>query len=239
VNVDADVMVIAAIVMMIAATVQASVGFGANMLAAPVFALLDPDLVPGPIFVSAGVLTIATALRERDDVDREVVTWATAGRVPGAIIGAVVLAAATDRSVQLMVGLSILVAVALSSGIVSIRERRSTFFGAGLVSGFGATTASIGGPPVALTLQHRSGPSLRATMGAYFALGTLITLPSIALAGRLGRDELVVGATLIPSVLIGFAVSGPLRPRVDAGRIRPLVLGLAAIAAVVLVIRTI
>lgn len=237
-NVDTDVIVIAALVMMVASTVQASVGFGANMLAAPVFALLDPDLVPGPIFVSAGVLTIATALRERDEVDREVVTWATAGRIPGAIVGAIILTSATDRSIQLMVGISILVAVVLSSGIVTVPERRGTFFGAGLVSGFGATTASIGGPPLALTLQHRSGPALRATMGAYFAIGTAITLPAIAGAGRLGSDELLVGAALVPGALLGFAISGPLRPRVDAGRVRPLVLGLAAVAAVVLVART-
>lgn len=238
-KVDAEIILLAAFVMMIASTVQASVGFGANMLAAPVFALLDPNLVPGPIFVAAGVLTLATALRERDEVDRAVVGWATAGRIPGAIVGGIVLAAATDRSIQLMVGLSILVAVVLSSGLVRIPERRTTFVGAGVLSGFGATTAAIGGPPVALVLQHRSGPSLRATMGAYFTIGTLITLPVIAVAGRLGTDELLIGLALVPGALLGFAISGPLRPRVDAGRIRPLVLGLAAIAAVVLIARTV
>lgn len=237
-NVDTDVMLIAVLVMTVAATVQASVGFGANMLAAPLFALLDPDLVPGPIFVAAGVLTFATAIREREAVDRSVVGWATAGRIPGAVIGAFVLAAATDRAIQLMVGISILVAVVLSSGVIHIREKRSTFLGAGLVSGFGATTASIGGPPLALALQHRSGPSLRATMGIYFAIGSLITMPAIAAAGRLGRPELLAGAALVPGALAGFVISGPLRSRVDAGRVRPLVLGLAGVAAVVLIVRT-
>ncbi|MDG2026196.1 MAG: sulfite exporter TauE/SafE family protein [Acidimicrobiales bacterium] len=238
-NVDADVVIIAMIVMTIASTIQASVGFGANMLAAPVFALLDPDLVPGPIFVAAGVLTFATAWREREGVDREVVTVATAGRIPASILGAFVLAAVDDRSLQLMVGVTIMVAVILSSGVIRIPERRATFFGAGFVSGFGATTAAIGGPPVALTLQHRNGRDLRATMGAYFAIGSVLTLPAIAAAGRLGWAELAVGACLIPAALLGFVFSGPLRSHVDAGRVRPLVLGLAAIAAVVLIVRTI
>lgn len=237
-NVDTDILLIAVLVMAVAATVQASVGFGANLLAAPTFAILDPDLVPGPIFVATGVLTLATALRERDDVDRTVVGWATAGRIPGSILGALVLAAATDRSIQLTVGIAILIAVLLSSGVLRVPERRETYFGAGVVSGFGATTAAIGGPPVALTLQHRSGPALRATMGAFFAIGTLITIPAIAAAGRLGGDELLVGAAIVPGALVGFAASGPLRPRVDAGRVRPLVLGLAAVAAAVLIIRT-
>lgn len=238
-NVDADVVVLAALVMAAASTVQASVGFGANLLAAPVFAMLDPDLVPGPIFVATGVLTLATALREREAVDRDVVALATVGRIPGSILGALVLAAATDRSIQLMVGGTILVAVVLSSGVLRIPERRSTYLGAGVVSGFGATSAAIGGPPLALTLQHRDGPTLRATMSAFFVVGTLVTLPAIAAAGRLGTDEVLVGACLVPGSLVGFAVSGPLRPRVDAGRARPMVLGLAALAAVVLIVRTV
>jgi uncharacterized membrane protein YfcA len=238
VDVSAEVLVVAILVMAVASAVQAAVGFGANMLAAPVFALLDPDLVPGPIFVAAATLTVAMALREPDGVDREVVTWATAGRIPGAIIGAVVLAAVSDRSLQLMVGVAILAAVFLSSGVVRIREGRRTFFVAGVVSGFGATTAAIGGPPVALALQHRDGKALRATMGTFFAIGTLITLPAIAAAGRLGWSEIAIGAALTPGALLGFVVAGPLRAKVDAGRVRPLVLGLATIAAAALVVRS-
>lgn len=237
-NVSVEVLVVAILVMAVASAVQAAVGFGANMLAAPTFALLDPDLVPGPIFIAAAALTVAMALREPDGVDREVVTWATAGRIPGAIIGAVVLAAVSDRSLQLMVGVAILAAVFLSSGIVRIRGGRRTFFVAGVVSGFGATTAAIGGPPVALALQHRDGKTLRATMGTFFAIGTLITLPAIAAAGRLGWSEIAIGAALTPGAMLGFVVAGPLRAKVDAGHVRPLVLGLATIAAAALVARS-
>lgn len=236
-NLDVDVLVIAVLVMAVASTVQGSVGFGANLLAAPVFALLDPSLVPGPIFVATAVLTLATALRERDGVDWPLVVTASAGRLPGAIAGAFVLAAMTDRALQLVVGATILVAVALSSGILKLRDNRPTWAGAGLVSGFGATTAAIGGPPIALVLQHRPGPEVRATMGAYFTIGTVITIPSIAAAGRLGWSEVAAGAALVPGSVAGFAMSGPLRRHVDAGRIRPLVLGLSALAAVVLVVR--
>ena len=237
-NVDGDVIVIAVLVIGIASTVQASVGFGATMIAAPVLALLDADLVPGPILVAMGVLTFATAFREREGIDRAVVAWATAGRLPGAIVGAFVLGAVTDRTLQLMVGATILVAVVGSSGIIRVAESRRTYFGAGMVSGFGATTAAIGGPPLALALQHRDGPSLRPTMGAYFAVGTLITLPAIAAGGRLGWAEWAAGAALVPGALLGCAAAGPLRAHVDAGRIRPLVQGLATLAAVVLIVRT-
>ena len=149
------------------------------------------------------------------------------------------LAAVSDRALQLMVGIAILLAVALASGIVHVRDSRATHAAAGVVSGFSATTAAIGGPPLALTLQRRSGPVLRATMGAYFAIGTFITMPAIAGAGRLGRSELLAGAALVPGAMLGFLASYPLRRHVDAGRVRPLVLGLAGVAAVVLIVRSI
>ena len=126
VSVDTDVVLVAVLVMTIASTVQASVGFGANLLAAPVFAHARPG--SGPRTRSSWPPRRSPSpwrSRERDDVDRHVVGWATAGRLPGAIVGAIVLAAATDRAVQLMVAITILVAVALSSAVV--RHPRATF----------------------------------------------------------------------------------------------------------------
>lgn len=235
--VDPPVLAAGVVVMAVAATVQGSVGFGANLLAAPTLALLDPDLVPGPTFLAAGVLTFAVAWRERGAIDRAVVGWGTLGRLPGSVAGAMVLAAVSDRALQVTVAVTILVAVVLSTGLLSIRESRATFVGAGAVSGFGATSAAIGGPPMALALQHREGPALRATMGAFFAVGTLVTLPAIAAAGRLGPDELAVAAVLAPGSVLGFVASGPLRARVDAGRVRPLVLALSSASAVALLVR--
>lgn len=238
-NVEPEMILLAALVMAVAALVQGSVGFGANMLASPAFALIDPDLVPGPLIMAAAVLTVATAVRERHSIDWTAVSWCTAGRIPGAVFGAIILSQVTDTSLQLMVALSILVAVMLSSGWIQIPTTRPTLLAAGSVSGFGATTAGIGGPPVALLLKAKSGPVFRSTMGAYFSIGTFITLPAIAAAGHLGSDEIIVGFALVPGAMAGFLASGPLRRFVDRGRLRPLVLALAVTAALALIFRVI
>jgi len=53
-------------------------------------------------------------------------------------------------------------------------------------------------------------------------------------AGRLGIDELLVGAALVPGAIAGFAASGPLRKHVDARSLVPIVLIGATAAAVAL-----
>jgi hypothetical protein len=44
----------------------------------------------------------------------------------------------------------------------------------------------------------------------------------------------VLSATLVPGTAVGFLASGPVLRIVDAGRLRPLVLGAAALSAGVL-----
>ncbi|MEZ5166628.1 MAG: TSUP family transporter [Acidimicrobiales bacterium] len=149
-----------------------------------------------------------------------------------------VLASVTDRSLGLTVGFSILVAVVLSVGVLRVRDAPPAHLGAGAVSGFGATAAGIGGPPMALVLQHRPGAEFRATMSAFFAIGTLINVPAIAGAGRLGRAELLAALVMTPGVVAGFVASGPLRRHVDAGRVRPLVLLLSSASAVALILKS-
>lgn len=236
-SVDVSSLIFALLIVTCSSTIQGSIGFGANLVAAPLLALIDTGFVPGPIFITGTSLIILTALREREFVDWHFVGWAGAGRVPGVIVGALVLGSVSDNSLRLLVALTIIVAVILSSGIIRIPESRATFAVAGVLSGFGATTASIGGPPVALSLQHRHGAEVRSTMSAFFVIGATITIPAIAIAGRLGSEELLTGLAMVPASLLGFTISGPLRKYVDAGRVRPFVLGLSTISAVALIVK--
>ncbi len=236
-NVDPEIIVAAVAVIAVASCVQGSIGFGCGLLAIPVFALLDPDLVPGPIFVSNAVLTSSTALRERHDIDWSAVRWGTVGRLPGTVVGSLVLARVTDTSLQVLVAIVILVVVALSVGPLKIPSNAAALVGAGGLSGFGSTSVGIGGPPMALVLRNRTGPQFRSTMGMFFSVGLVMVVPGIALAGRLGIDELLIGAALVPGALGGFAASGPLRKHIDTHNLAPIVLAGATLASVALLVR--
>lgn len=222
----------------VGAVVQGLVGFGAGLLAVPVVALFAPWLVPGPMLIAVSAITLMGAGRERADIDWPIVGWATVGRVPGTVIGSVLLAAVSEGTLGVLVAISVLVGVALSLAAPTIDVRPLTIAVAGVASGVGAAAASIGGPPMALVLQHGEGPRVRATLSAMFVVLTPVSLTGIALAGRLDAGQLAAGSVLMVPAAIGFRVSSPLRHRVDASGVRPLVLALSALAGAVLLVRS-
>src|SRR5262249_50600874 len=71
--------------------VQGSVGFGLALVSVPVFALVRPELVPGPMVVVGCLHTVLSVLREHGSVDWRGVGWATLGLLPGTVLGALVV----------------------------------------------------------------------------------------------------------------------------------------------------
>lgn len=57
--------VIIAVAVFLASCMQASIGFGMGMLAAPVVALVAPTLLPGMLIASATTVTLLVVIRER------------------------------------------------------------------------------------------------------------------------------------------------------------------------------
>ena len=225
---------VATLLAAIAACVQGTIGFGLALTSAPLLALLDPAFVPGPLLVASLPLALAALARERGHADVHGVLTAFAGRVPGTVVGALAVAALPVLFLHVTIGLLVLLGVAVSVWAPHFQPTRRVLLGAGVISGVTGTVAAIGGPPIALVYQHASGPRIRATLAMYFALGTLLSVVALTVTGSFGRHEAVLSAILLPGTVIGFLASGPVLKVVDAGRIRPLVLGAAVLSAIVL-----
>lgn len=225
---------VATLLAAVAACVQGTVGFGLALTSAPLLALLDPAFVPGPLLVASLPLALAALAREHRHTDVRGVVTAFAGRVPGTAIGALAVAVLPVLLLRVSIGLLVLVGVAVSLWAPRFEPTRRVLLGAGVISGVTGTIAAIGGPPIALVYQHATGPRLRATLALYFALGTVLSVAALWLTGSFGHHEAVLSATLLPGTAVGFLVSGPVLRIVDAGRLRPLVLGAAVLSAVVL-----
>ncbi len=222
----------------VAVTVQGSLGFGANMLAVPVLALINPAFVPGPMLALNPLMNAIFTWRERGDVDRNGLVWALTGRMPGIAVGVLALSLVAEERLGLLFAVLLLAAVALkASGVHTTRNRRSLVLAGGL-SGFMGTTVAVGGPPIALLYHDAPGPVLRATLSPYFLIGTPVSLAALAMAGRFGVEDLVTAAWLVPALLVGAAVSHPLRGTLDRGWTAPAVYLLSAGAAVVLLFRS-
>jgi uncharacterized membrane protein YfcA len=238
VDLDTGVLLLAGLGVLVGAVVQGCVGLGLGLVAAPVMALVDPTLVPATILLVTSALPVLTAVRELDDVDWSGLRFALGGRLPGVVLGSWIVVTQPPRTTAVVVAVVVLGAVVLSATSWEARPTPRSLLVAGVVSGVSGTATSIGGPPVAMLYQRASGSTLRSTMGMYFLVGNVLSVTALAVAGEIGQRELLRALALLPFALAGFWISGPLRGRVDGGRLRVAVLVVSAAGAVVLLVRT-
>jgi uncharacterized membrane protein YfcA len=231
-------LLIAGAVVLVGAVVQGVVGYGLNLIAAPLLTLVDPALIPVPVLLVALVQSVMSLLRERSSAHWSGVGWAMVGRLPGNVLGVLAVSALPVAGFTVAIALSVLACVALS--LVSWRPRptRPSLVVAGTASGAFGTASAIGGPPIALLYQHSAGPTIRATLAAFFLLASVSSLATLGIAGEIGTEHLRAAAVLLPFMLAGFALSTVARRIVDSrGAIRAGILGVAAASALVLLVR--
>lgn len=219
-----------------AACAQGALGFGLGLLAAPVLALVDDRFVPGPLLIVAFVLTVMVAVRERGQLDLRGIKWAILGRVPGSVIGVIAVVTLPNDVLLIVFALLVLSAVALSIVGWDIRPEPGTLFAAGATSGLMGSITSIGGPPMAIVYQHRSGPELRATLALYFVFGSMLSIVLLTAAGEITSGDIGRAAALLPAVLVGYVVSRYAGRILDRGLMRPAVLTFSAAASIVLLV---
>lgn len=228
---------VVAVAILLASCLQASIGFGIGMLAAPVVAIVDPGLIPGTLIMLAALVTLIVVITEREDIDLRGTGWALLGRVPGTIAGALLLAALPERGLALLLAGVVLLGVALTSfGWVPAARPRNVVL-AGATSGVLGTATSIGGPPMALVWQRNTGARLRGTMSGFFLIGSLMSLIALAATGAVDRHTFATFAVLVPAAVAGYALSRVVNRYLNRDRLRWLAITVSATGAAVLIMR--
>ncbi len=229
-------LVVAGAIVAISAALQASVGFGFALVAAPTLALIDTRLVPGPILVAGWMLVILMTHRERRSIDTAGLKWAFAGLLPGTLVGALAVAFVPEKEMSLLFGGVVLLAVAMSAYGLYLQPTPHALAGAGALSGVMGTISSMSGPPMALIYQNKPGSCLRGTLSGYFVASTSFSLVALGMVGHFGGDELRLALPLLPGVLMGFIISSYTTSLFDRGYTRPAVLILSAAAALAVIL---
>ncbi|MDG2428473.1 MAG: sulfite exporter TauE/SafE family protein [Acidimicrobiales bacterium] len=219
-------------------TIQGLLGFGACLFAVPILAVIAPEFIPGPVLMVNPLLCALVAWREYSFIDWPVLRWALVGRVPGVLLGVWALTQVSEDRLGLLFGTLLLLGVGLRISGVRTSRTPWTLVGAGGLSGFMGTSVAVGGPPIALVLNDASGSELRSTLNAFFLIGTTISVISLTIVGEFGVSDLLLAVCLIPSVLIGVALSSRLRDVLTRAWLAPAVYGLSSSFAVILVIRS-
>jgi uncharacterized protein len=229
---------LAAVIFAAGACVQAAVGFGANLVAAPLLVLLSDRFVPGPVVVASGVLNVLVSRRNGRGMVDPTVGTANAGQVVGTLAAGGVMAMLPRSGLSVLFAGLVLTAVALSAVGIRLRPTRRTLAGAGVAAGFMGTVSGIGGPPIALAYIGLNGPALRATLARFFLVGNLVAIPTLIIVGQLGSDEIAPCLVLVPGAVLGFVASPVLARHLDKRTARPFVLALSTAAAIAVLVRT-
>lgn len=194
-------------VILCASCLQGSIGFGLGMIAAPLLVLLRPDLVPSTIILLAIVISLTAFLRERTNVDWTIVLWGSIGRIPGIVIGTLAVATLSHTGLSLVLATAVLLGVAFSLVGWKPTPRRRNVVIAGGASGLFGTSTGIGGPPIALVMRSVDASRARATISAYFVIGSLMSLTGLVIGGQLTLTHLMYAGLWAPFMLTGLAVS--------------------------------
>jgi uncharacterized membrane protein YfcA len=229
--------VVALMAVAVGSVVQGSVGFGANLIAVPVLAVLEPEALPATLTLAIVPLAIGMARRESHGVDWPGVRWVMSGRLPGTVIGAVVVASVAGDTLSVLAGCGVLLAVAMSVVTTNVPMTPGSTVAAGVASGAMGTATAIGGPPLALLYQHHEGPVVRATLAVTFGIGTVLSIAGLLIAHAVAGWHIALAAALLPGTLAGLWVSSRVTHRIDGPWLRPTILTFAALAATVAVAR--
>ena len=210
--------------------IQTALGFGMAVLAAPIIVVLRPEWVPVVLTVTALVLSLLNIWHLRRDIQLRAMLAPIITRIPGTIVGTWILLQLPVQALQLLVAGAVLLAVLVSAFGRTFEATPTRLGVAGFVSGIMGTTTSIGGPPMALVMQHGNARTIRANLALYFGYSCVLSLVSYQLSGlltpSLWRDSL----SFIPAALLGFMLGRLCQNWVD-DRFRPLLLILCSVSA--------
>ncbi|WP_417877778.1 sulfite exporter TauE/SafE family protein [Vibrio sp.] len=184
--------------------VQTAIGFGLAIVAAPLLIIWSPEYVPAPICLVALFISLMNAMKHRSSVEIGGLKMALIGRIPGSIAGGVMLFFVSTEALTLWIGILVLFAVIVSVLPFRIEPTPGRMTFAGFFSGLFGTSSAIGGPPMALLLQHQEANQLRGNLSAFFVFSSIISLIVQIPAGFFTWNHLLITIPLLPAAALGY-----------------------------------
>jgi uncharacterized protein len=211
---------------------QSTLGFGASFTLVPALAVLAPQLLPGAVVVAIVPMSILMVLRDRRGLDPWAVGRVGLGRLPGIVLGGLVVAMLPGRWLTVAIAVILLAAVASVAAGWQLSVTRPKEVAAGIVSGLTGTAAALGGPPLGVLYRNTTGGVLRPTLAGVWLAGTIPVLLALTVAGSFNGHQARVGVVLGVAMVVGLTVAAPGVRRIGDSMLRRLVLGWAGTGAV-------
>lgn len=223
---------IAATALFFGCAIQTALGFGMAVIAAPIIVLFRPEWVPVILTIVALILSLQNAWNQRTGIQWKHISPAMISRLPGTIAGAWILTQLPVHILQILVAAMVFVAIFITAFAKPFPASVRNLSIAGFISGITGTTTSIGGPPMALVMQHSASHNTRANLSIYFAYSCITSLVSYQVLGIMNKELWLTGFSFVPVALVGYLLGTQVRSWVDE-RFRPLLLVLCSISALI------
>lgn len=231
------ILLLVSLVVIFAAAVQAALGMGYGLMAAPILMLIEPAYVPAPTILVGMMTSALGSYRERQHIQWREVLTASGGRITGVLLALLILASVVSTAeFKLAFGVLVAAAVALTAIGWRLRQSAASLISMGILSGCMGTITGVGAPPMAIVYQDRPSVIARPTLAAFFFIGCATSAIGLAFIGWLGWRELLLALTMAPALLVGTWIGRQISNAADQ-RYRPLLLGLAGMASVILIIQ--
>ena len=229
------------VIVLVAAAVQSTTGFGFSLVAVPLLALVvDPRTAVVAQTLPALVLAVVTAGRQLEFVRWRTALTLTAAGLVGMPLGLWLLRALDNDVLSVFIAVAVLSSAALVWRNPQLPGGRASIAGAGVLSGILSTATGPGGPPLVAAMHTLGyGPrELRATLAAVFSFGGVLTIAGYAVSGTLTAHALVIGLATAPAALAGWWAGNLLFNRIDGVRFRQAVLLVLVLSCLLAVVRT-
>ena len=223
---------IAMLLISIGAFIQTATGFGMAVVASPLLLYLSPEFIPGPIIIVGLFLASINMHKYRLHVSWGGLKKSVIGLLPGTIAGALILYLVDLKQLSLLLGCTVLIAVTVSLLPVKLDVTPRRLMLAGFFSGFLGTSSGIGGPPMALLLQHQQANLIRANLAAFFLMNCILSLAIQIPIGYMSWSHLKLALPLIPAGYVGYWVAIRVVDRIPQKVVRNASLALCLIAGI-------
>lgn len=242
-GVEPNTVAIAIAIILAAAVVKGTTGFGFALVSTPLLLLFWEPKVLVPIFlplsIVADILIVAQTWRR---VEWMKVLPLVASGIAGVPLGAYLLTTVPTDLLKLMVSsiaLSMATLMLLGITIEISRERLASAI-TGFVSGVLSTSTTMSGPPVALLMinQRWDKETFRACLAMFFLVIQIAGILYLTFLGNITPRTLTVSIALWPSVIVGNLIAVKILSRIPQSTFIRIATALVMITATFVIVET-
>lgn len=227
------------VVTFIAALLRGAIGMGFALMVIPFYLFIDSRLVPSTIIMLGLLLSCLVVFREKKFLDTSGLKFSVSGRFIGNILAVLFLGYLSGSLFDVVIGVMVLLAVLMSLLPFSFNPNPLRLFFAGLASGVMGTLSSLDGPPIALLYQHQKAEVIRATLAGYFIIGSVLSLLTLAIVGKVTLLSLAQFLYLAPPALCGFYFSKFAIGYFNKSVLRMGILSISGISALLILVKAV